>query len=203
MEELREYYLHHFYNDLRMIEQKKANELCRKKHNDPNLTFWGGREWQNCEKDLSQVDDKEKFILFLFLMHTTDIIMHSEFREHYQIYRDNTKTPKFAWEGYCCCFENPYYIICKPIELGLITCKKLKKLIPDFIELWFEESEGFHRNRMPEVNYIEFFYSVVLDCDLQKKYCENSCHCYNLIFDAIKDKLKSLRAQNLNLNVNV
>jgi len=126
--------------------------------NDNRVIFFGGPDWENVRSDLEKipVEDRERFILSLFMVVITDQAIYTHFREKYQSWREKTAFPKFGWSGFGPHNENPLKLLWAPERDGVIDTDKCKNLIPEFVSFWISESKEFFKN-IEGLDYKQFF----------------------------------------------
>ena len=93
---------------------------------DRQTVFFGGRDWENCEKDMARVkeENREQFVLCIFMVTVIDLGMFTYYPGAYPSFRKQTLFPKFGWVGFGPHYENPKKLILVPLRKGMVTFEK-------------------------------------------------------------------------------
>ena len=162
---IEQYFHTTFLSELRRLHFQKPNSLMLSEAEsfgiDRNTQFFGGQEWERCEKDLNVSNYKNYFVLSLFAMACNDLNMHANFKPQYLKFRTHTQYPKFGWTGFGPHFESPEWLITKPISLGLVQFNS--ETLQEFTALWKSTASEFFTRQMPEITPTEFFEKLCAD----------------------------------------
>ena len=119
----RQYYAHSFSFDVSSMQLQPGSPFTRYLLlNDAHAAFFGGRQWQDMEKDLEKIAPANKldFVLNLFFMVLTGYTLQKRFPETYQVYRSLTRFPLFGEETEDDVYlEHPAWLLARPIMAGL------------------------------------------------------------------------------------
>jgi len=111
---LTDYFRNKFWNDIEKIELFQPNEDILQNPGDFNLhsgvRFFGGRDWSNYQKDIEKIENKDEFILSLFIVSTIDYFIKNNNKLYLEI-RKKYDPPKLGWCGYGPHFEHPFKIL--------------------------------------------------------------------------------------------
>lgn len=133
--------------------------------NDPNVLFFGGRNWENFESDVENIpeEDRQLFILALFMIVISDQNLYRYFKDEYPKWRNRTMFPKFGWSGFGPHIENPMKILTIPEKKGYFKNEEIKKLVTSFIEFCWAEIEEILERYDLKIDRPAFFQSMVND----------------------------------------
>lgn len=160
-----EYYQNQFLTELKRLTLNKPSTVIIQNFEsfgvDKSTVFFGGREWENCVNDLKVSCHNSYFALSLFGIVCNDLNMHANFKVHYPKFRSLTQYPKFGWTGFGCHFESPYWLLSKPLELGLVTYEE--STLADFTSYWKKDASIFFAEKMPEIDFDVYFEKLCND----------------------------------------
>jgi hypothetical protein len=163
---LNNYAATHFLTDLKTLSKKRPNSslLTFNDRADRNTSFFGGKEWSNCEGDLSKItsNNKKYFALCLFTMVCADQTMFTYYRENYDNFRRLIIYPKFGWTGFGFHFECPQYLLTVPVNFGVDFSEITNEELDEFIANQFSIAKSF---MPPGVNANQFFTYMLNDVD--------------------------------------
>lgn len=143
--------------------------------------FFGGKDWQNYESDISNVsiEKREDFILCLFAALTVDYYYTNNYNNAFL--ENRVPIPKFGWCGYGPHFEHPLIILRKHFgnDISEIIISKRKEEIIDLLTNLIhnytnENARGFSeliKNNITNIPsqfndsvYFEFLNETELEC---------------------------------------
>jgi hypothetical protein len=131
---LKDYFKNEFWNDIEKIELFQPNEVILQNPGDFNLhsgvRFFGGSNWENYPNDILNIENKDEFILSLFIVSTIDYFIKNN-NERYLEIRQKYNPPKLGWCGYGPHFEHPFKI------LKIINTEQ-----PDLLKVRFDEIQS-------------------------------------------------------------
>jgi hypothetical protein len=123
---LTDYFKFEFDHNIGKIPRVKPNETILQKPSNFYLnskdTFFGGKDWQNYETDISNipVETREDFILCLFTVSMVDYYYTNNYNNAFSEHR--FPIPKFGWCGYGPHFEHPLGLLTKHFgDVGIET----------------------------------------------------------------------------------
>lgn len=121
----RHYYAHSFSFDVSRMQLQPGSPFTRYLLlNDAHATFFGGRQWQDMEKDLEKIAPANKlhFVLSLFFMVLTGYTLQKQFPKTYQVYRSLTRFPLFGEEAEEEVYlEHPAWLLARPLMADLFN----------------------------------------------------------------------------------
>jgi len=164
------YFDEHFPGQLRKLHFRRPNRIVSEEiMEEPNVVFFGGMDWKNCEQDLKKIKskDKEYFILCLFLITLADQCIHAYYREHYPKWKRLTGFPKFGWSGFGPHFENPLKLLWVPEEKALVNIDKLVDVMPEFIAFMYATMEDYFSKHFPAISPEKFVDQIRNDESMQ------------------------------------
>jgi hypothetical protein len=110
---LRNYFETEFWEDVKRIELSRPNETILKNPEDFYLhkqaKFFGGKDWENYTKDISNITKKNEFVLSMFIISTIDFFIKNN-TELYTTIKQKYDPPKLGWCGLGPHFEHPFKI---------------------------------------------------------------------------------------------
>ena len=168
MEKLDTYFKQAFPNQLRLLSFQRPNRVVSKRiMNDPNVLFFGGKEWERVEEDLGNVPESDRlaFVLCLFMITISDQNLYCYFKDAYSVWRNHTQFPKFGWSGFGPHLEDPMKILIVPEDKGLIDVEGNEKLIKEFAEMFYSQADMVADRYGIEVTGREFFEAMTNDPD--------------------------------------
>lgn len=168
MKKLDTYFKQTFPNQLRLLSFQRPNRVVNTRiMNDPNVLFFGGREWERVEEDLGNVPESDRlaFVLCLFMITISDQNLYCYFKDAYSVWRKHTQFPKFGWSGFGPHLEDPMKILIVPEDKGLIDAGGNEKLIKEFAEMFYSQADMVADRYGIEVTGREFFEALTNDPD--------------------------------------
>lgn len=170
---IKNYVEHDFRHHLAGLSYHKPNRVIRSHAHDfgvdEQTMFFGGRNWERYERDISRIptSQKELFIIALFSIVVIDLNMHAHFRPHYPLFRSKTMYPKFGWPGFCCHFEKPKKLLRIPVEHDHLTFSQFDEYSEQYANYFFESFEQFFKLHAIPVTSEEFFQAMLTDRDFR------------------------------------
>ena len=114
----------------------------------------------------------EHFFLCLFTITIIDLTIFSHYRDHYSIFRNKTRYPKFGWSGFGPHYENPKKLLDIPFQKGLLRIDKID--MDEYVQLFISETNFFLESNLNQIKTVDFFNSLLTDKDFQVSENENS-----------------------------
>lgn len=138
------------------LEKPSAPMLDNNDRADHKTRFFGGKQWEYCERDLSYVkpENKKYFCLCLFIMVCDDQTMFTYYRQQYKYFRRQIVYPKFGWSGFGLHFEEPKNLLIIPLNFGVDFSEITNDELDDFIINQFSIAKNF----MPAGVTVKGFY---------------------------------------------
>lgn len=98
--EYRQYYSNSFFDVSRMQLKEASPFMKYLLLQDAHATFFGGKQWQACEKDLEKIASENRIhlVISLFYMVMTAYTLQKHFPQTYEVYRSLTRFPVFGTE---------------------------------------------------------------------------------------------------------
>lgn len=163
-----EYFHQRFPNHLRRLKLRQPSSIVRKRMmNDSHAMFFGGRNWDNIDYDLSQIAEEYRsyFVLSLFMIVISDQNLYRYFKDDYPEWRRRTQFPKFGWSGFGYHIENPMKILTIPEQEKLVGIETTVDLIPEFASFFKNETQRISKEYQLKVSAEEFFESMINDSE--------------------------------------
>ena len=156
-----EYFYKRFPSDFARIDFKKANELLAP---EPAV-FFGGENWENVRRDLTRVSkgNREKCVLSLFMITITEQVIYTYHRTSYAAWRSRTGFPKFGWSGYGFHHENPFILLQRPVDAGVVTAEQLCALMPEFTRFYLQATGDYIKRHLPQIKMAKFLRGLMRD----------------------------------------
>lgn len=125
----RQYYSNSFSADVSRMQLKRATPFTKYLLlQDAHATFFGGKQWQACEKDLESIAPESRihFVISLFYMVMTAYTLQKHFPQTYEVYRSLTRFPVFGREEEDGIYaEHPAWILARPLAEGFFSEEQL------------------------------------------------------------------------------
>ena len=159
------YFYGRFSSQLRLLEFKQPNKVERDFRGDEALVVFGGRDWANVGKDLSQipVQDRARFVLSLFMIVLTDQCLYARWNEAYAAWQRQTSYPKFGWSGFGLHNENPLKILWAPEREHMVSVDAVLALMPEFVKFMNQEMAGFFTTHLAQLEASDFLDAIKRD----------------------------------------
>lgn len=164
------YFREEFPVHFRKLNFKQPNRVVRgMMMNDPNVLFFGGRNWENFGSDIENIpkEDRQLFILALFMTVISDQNLYRYFKDEYPRWRERTMFPKFGWSGFGPHIENPMKILSVPEEKGYFKNEDIKNLVVPFVEFCWNEAEELLERFELKIDRSDFFQTMVNDPEFE------------------------------------
>lgn len=165
---LNKYAKQQFLNDINTLKLERPNFLILKADDraDSNTRFFGGKEWEHYNLNISNVElsNRKYFCLCLFAMVCADQNMFANHNKHYYEFRKTFTYPKFGWTGFGMHFEKPSFLLSVPSKAGVdfssITTEELNEFVAD----QFKQAKSFLPKTLP---VWDFFKDMINDIDFK------------------------------------
>jgi len=162
-----------FQKHLRYLIYQKPNQVIRQNAADfgvdEQTIFFGGHNWQNYKRDISDIplDQKELFIISLFTIVVIDLNMHAHFREYYPVFRRKTMYPKFGWSGFGIHIVKPKKLLSIPVDQENLTFAGFDEHSTYYADYFFDSFDRFFTMNNIPITPEQFFQALLTDPDFQ------------------------------------
>jgi hypothetical protein len=158
-----EYFYKQFPRDLAKFDMSKPNDVLAAA-TEPAV-FFGGPDWENVRRDLAKVSkgNREKCVLSLFMVTITEQVIYTYHRTSYATWRSRTGFPKFGWSGYGFHHENPFILLQRPVDAGVVTAEQLCPLMPKFTRFYLQATEDYLKRHLPQIKMAKFLRGLMRD----------------------------------------
>ena len=121
------YFEHEFPKQLCLLPITKFNDLSIK-------YIWGENVLKTFDNDIKNVpcEDKELFVLSLFMITFVDQALHSFSRQLHKIWQEKTNFPKLGYIDFGINIFNPFLILYVAEQSDTINHNTMQELFPDF-----------------------------------------------------------------------
>jgi len=158
-----EYFYKRFPADLARIEKKRPNTALEASM-EPAV-FFGGPNWENVRRDLAKISkgNREKCVLSLFMVTITEQVIYTYHRASYPAWRSRTGFPKFGWSGYGFHHEDPFILLQRPVDEGVVTAEQLCALMPEFTRFYLQATRDYLKRHLPQIKMGRFLRGLMQD----------------------------------------
>lgn len=165
---LNKYAKQQFLHDLNTLKSERPNSTILEvdARADSETRFFGGKEWEHYNLNISNIDipNRKYFCLCLFAMVSADQNMFANHNEHYHNFRKMFIYPKFGWAGFGMHFEKPSFLLSVPSQAGVDFSEINTEELNEFVVDQFKQAKSF----LPKsLSVWDFFKDMINDVDFK------------------------------------
>lgn len=165
---LNKYAKQQFLHDLNTLKSERPNSTILEVDGraDSETGFFGGKEWEHYNINISNIDipNRKYFCLCLFAMVSADQNMFANHNEHYHNFRKMFTYPKFGWAGFGMHFEKPSFLLSVPSQSGVDFSSITNEELNEFVVDQFRQAKTFLPKSLP---VWDFFKDMINDIDFK------------------------------------
>lgn len=170
---LNEYLQTQFPKDLNTLKYEKPNPAIKSSPDlfriDNNTIYFGGPEWKNIGRDISNIDTNnlEYFFICLFTITIIDLTIFTYYNDRYEVFRSKTMYPKFGWSSFGPHYENPKKLLLIPHSHKIVNFNRDPDFIKEYVDLFINECNTFFTSVISGISTKDFIGKILNDNDMQ------------------------------------
>lgn len=166
-DKISDYFEHRFPKQLCLLPITEINDFF----NSLSIQYmWGKEILQTFDNDIKNIpaQDKELFVLSLFMITFVDQALHSFNRRLHKIWQEKTNFPKLGFMDFGVHIFNPFLILYVAEKSNVITYDTMQALLPDFTVFMVDKIIVYFKEIFSsQINIKSFFDFILQDTGYQ------------------------------------